>query len=754
MAVKKTEEIDQKTEDKEQTAEDGQQKTENKEHKLGTKETTINIGTRDITIQTGKLARSTNGSVVIKSGGTSLLVTAVKSDEPREDIDFFPLLCDFEERFSSVGRIPGSFNRREGKPPDKSTLTARLMDRPLRPLFPEGYRNDVQVVATTLSVDQENPPDVLAMLGASFALTISDIPFNGPIGAVRVGMIHSKFVANPTFEETEKSDLDLIVAGTADSIMMVEAGANLVTEEVILNALAFAQTVISQQVESQVQFAKEHGRKKAEWTPPETNKTLDDLVEKHAKDSLLKSMDNVKDKDTHKKFLKEAKEKVTAAFTGLIESNNKNAKGLKEEYEKNPKKIDKYLKNKIALLEEELMRKQVIEEGVRADGRRCNEIRPISCEAGLLERIHGSGLFTRGTTQVLSTCTLGTSGDAQKLDTTDPQTERRYMHHYNFPGYSVGEVKPARTPGRREVGHGMLAERAITPVLPNKTQFPYVIRVISEVLESNGSTSMASTCASTLCLMDAGVPIKAPIAGVAMGLIKEGEKFAVLTDIQGLEDFLGDMDFKVTGSKKGVSALQMDIKISGITLEIMKIALEQARTARLFILEKMLTEIPKPRPELSVWAPRIFTMKVNVSDISTIIGPGGKMIRKITEETEAKIDIEDDGTVLIASTDNDKAFKAKKWIQGLVVKIQPGAVYSGRVVRTAQIGAFVEFLPNKEGMVHISQLQDKRTEKVEDVVKPGDIVVVRVREIDEARRRIGLTMRGITDEEREKALSG
>ncbi len=732
-------------------SEEKQQKKESikTQHTNTPEEVTINLGTKDIIIQTGKLAKSCNASVTIQCGDTVLLVTATCSDEPRKDIDFFPLLCDFEERMSAVGRIPGSYNRRENKPPDKATLTARLMDRPLRPLFPEHFYNDVQVVATVLSIDQVNQPDTLAMLGASFALHISDIPFNEPIGAVRVGLVHNKFIANPTFEEQEKSELDLIVAGTADSIMMVEAGADLVPEETILNALAFAQTIIKQQVETQIMFAKKLGKKKREFAPPQKDSIIVELVEKHAKDSLLKSMDNVKDKDTHKKYIKEAIQKSLKVLEELKSSNNKNAKALNE---REPAALEKAIKAEVNLLEEKLMRKQILEEGARADGRKCNEVRQITCEVGLLPRVHGTGLFTRGTTQVLSSCTLGTSGDAQRLDGVDPQTERKYIHHYNFPGYSVGEVKPSRTPARREVGHGALAERAILPVLPTKEQFPYTIRVISEVLESNGSTSMASTCGSTLSLMDAGVPIKAPIAGVAMGLIKEGDKFAILTDIQGLEDFLGDMDFKVTGSKKGVSALQMDIKIQGITLEIMKIALEQARTARLFILEKMLEAIPKPRTELSKWAPRILTMKVDMSDIGTIIGPGGKMIRRITEETGAKIDIEEDGTVLIASPDNDKAYKAKKWVQGLVEKIQPGAVYSGKVLRVAQIGAFVEILPNKEGMVHISQLQDKRTEKVEDVVKVGDVIAVRVREVDE-RGRISLTMRGITQEEKEKVLA-
>ena len=700
------------------------------------------IGEKEIIIQTGKLAKACNGSITIQCGETILLVTATKSDIPREDIDFFPLLCDFEERISSIGKIPGSYNRREGKPPDKAILTARLMDRPLRPLFPKNYFNDVQVVATALSIDQVNLPDVLAVLGASFALTISDIPFNGPIAAIRVGLVHSKFVANPTFEDLEKSELDIVVAGTSDSILMVEAGARIVSEEVILNAIAFSQPIIKDLVKVQLDLAKQLNVKKSEPELTETDNALIKLIEKQAKELLLKSMDHVTEKTVHKAYIKEAKAKVIKALEELKEENP-----LREYIEKG-----KFLDNEIKSLEGKLMREQILEEGLRADGRKCNEIRDITCEVGIIPRAHGSGLFTRGSTQVLSTSSLGTSGDAQRLDTIDPQSEKKYLHHYNFPGYSVGEVKPSRTPGRREVGHGALAERALLPVLPEKEIFPYTIRVVSEVLESNGSTSMASTCGSTLSLMDAGVPIKAPVAGIAMGLIKEGDKFAILTDIQGVEDFLGDMDFKVTGSKKGITALQMDIKISGITLEIMKVALEQAKIARLFILEKMLTCLPKPRTELSRWAPKILTTKVDTQDISIIIGPGGKMIKKITEITGAKIDIEEDGTVSISSPDIDKAQKARKWVQGLVEKIQPGAIYTGKVMRTAQIGAFVEILPNKEGMVHISQLQDKRTERVDEVVKPGDTVVVRVREVDE-RGRINLTMRGITKEEKDKALA-
>ena len=720
---------------------------EDTNRKESSKEIIINLSGKEIILQTGKIARACNASVTVQCGDNLILVTATCSEEPKKDIDFLPLLCDFEERISAVGKIPGSYNRREGRPTEKAVLISRLIDRPIRPLFPENYYNDIQVVALALSIDQVHPPDVLAMLGASAALTLSNIPFQGPIGAVRVGLVHNKFIANPTYEELEKSDLDLIVSGTSDSIMMVEAGAKLVSEEVILNALAFAQQVIKQQVEAQKQFASLYGSKKMDVAIAQPNKELIQLIEKNSKESLLKSMDNVKDKETHNKYVKEAVEKVVS----VIEEQKEKAKFLTDLKDKTKEEIKKLAKAQVNLFEEKLMRKKILEEGVRADGRKCNEVRTINCEIGLLPRVHGSGLFTRGTTQVLSSCTLGTSGDAQRLDSTDPQTEKKYMHHYNFPGYSVGEVKPMRTPGRREVGHGALAERALIQVLPEHDLFPYTIRIVSDVLESNGSTSMASTCASTLSLMDAGVPLKAPIAGIAMGLIKEGDKFAILTDIQGLEDFLGDMDFKVTGSKKGVSALQMDIKIQGITLEIMKIALEQARLARLFILEKMLSVIPKPRAELSKWAPRILKVKVDMSDIGTIIGPGGKMIRRITDETGAKIDIDDDGTVIIASPDTDKAFKARKWIQGLVEKIQPGAIYSGKVMRVAPIGAFVEILPNKEGLVHISQLQDKRTERVEDVVKVGDIVAVRVREIDE-KNRISLTMRGITKEEQDKAL--
>lgn len=727
------------TKKKEKTLTENNKSKENNEK---VKEIITKAGTKEIIVQTGKLANLAHGAITIQSGDTIVLVTACRSSEPKPDVDFFPLLCDFEERISACGRIPGSFTRREGKPTDKATLTARLIDRPIRPLFPKNYFHDVQVVATVLSVDVINPPDVLSILGASYALMLSDIPFQGPIGAVRIGYVHNKFVANPTYEELEKSELDIVVVGTSDSILMVEAGADIVPEETILNAIAFAQTIIKEQVQDQINFVKSFDVKKHDYATPETNHKLITLIEKHAKGDLLRSIDHVTDKDVHANLVKEGTEKVKVEISKLPEDDPL------RELLTNEKLLHNEIKNYLATL----MRKQVLEEGIRADGRKCHEIRDINIEVGLLPRTHGSALFTRGTTQVLSTCALGTSSEAQKLDTIDPQTEKRYMHHYNFPGYSVGEVKPSRTPGRREIGHGALAERAIIPVLPEKNVFPYTVRVVSEVLASNGSTSMASTCGSTLCLMDAGVPIKAPIAGVAMGLIKEGDKFAVLTDIQGLEDFLGDMDFKVTGSKKGVTALQMDIKIPGITLEIMKVALEQAKVARLFILEKMLEVIPKPRTELSKWAPRIISIKVDTSDISTIIGPSGKMIKRIVEETGAKIDIEQDGTVLIASNEVDRAYKAKKMIKGLIEKIQPGAVYSGRVVRTAHIGAFVEILPNKEGLCHISQLQDKRTENVEDVVKPGDIVVVRVREVDD-RGRIYLTMRGITQEEREKALA-
>ncbi len=697
----------------------------------------IVIDGKTITVKAGRMAKQAGGAVEVYCGETMVLVTCTESKKVRDGIDYFPLLVDYEEKLYSVGRIPGSFGRREGKAPDKCILTSRLIDRPVRPLFQEGYRNDVQIVATTMSADMENPPETLAMLGASFALELAGLPFNGPIGAVRVGRVDGKFVGNPTYDQLDNSDMDLIVAGTESSIMMVEAGCDFVTEKDILSAIDYAHQIIKKQVESQRDFVKAFGRTVKEFDAPPSLDSLKEIVQSKTTEALKASMDSVTDKKVRQGFIDQAIKAITDTIAELADDHElKKVSGSK---------IAEYLEN----YEAELMRAKVLDTGVRADGRRCDEVRPITVECGILPRTHGTGLFTRGTTQVLSVATLGIGSDAQRLDSVDPQTEKRYMHHYNFPGFSVGEVKPMRGPGRREIGHGALAERAIMPALPSQDEFPYVIRVVSEVLESNGSTSMASTCGSSLSLMDAGVPLKATIGGIAMGLILEGERFAVLTDIQGLEDFLGDMDFKVTGSRDGITALQMDIKIEGISLEVMRIALDQAKKGRVHIIEKMEAVLPAPREEMSPWAPRIITIHINQEDIGTVIGPGGKMIRRIIEETGATIDIEDDGTVRIGSVDQEGGKAARDWIQNLVKRIEVGVVYNGRVTRIIPVGCFVEVLPGKEGLVHISQLENRRVEKVEDVVAVGQKVVVKVKEIDE-RNRVNLTMKGVSDEEKQQ----
>ncbi len=702
-----------------------------------TKDHIVNIDMLDknIEIKVGRLANGANGACEVKCGDTLVLVTCCASREPKEGIDYFPLLVDYEERIYSVGRIPGGFMRREGKATDKAILTSRLIDRPIRPLFDTAYRNDVQINVLTLSTDQVNPPDVLAILGASFALELAALPFKGPIGAIRVGRIDGQFIANPTFAQLEKSDMDMVVAGTSQSIMMVEAGMDLVPETIVLEAIEFAHNIIKQQVKVQTEFMHSLGIHKQ--IPPEEipNNELNDLIKLVATKPLIDSMTNVKTKNIRQAFLDEAFNNVINHIEQLAEGNP-----LKEV---SRKEIKYYLEE----YEASLMREQVMSTGFRADGRRCDEIRPISVETSILPRVHGSGLFTRGTTQVLSCLTLGINIDAQRLDTIDPVKEKRYMHHYNFPGFSVGEVKPSRGPGRREIGHGALAERALIPVLPDPKDFPYVIRIVSEVLESNGSTSMASTCGSTLALCDAGVPIKDMVAGIAMGLIYENDKFAILSDIQGLEDFLGDMDFKVTGTSEGITALQMDIKIEGISINIMKYALEQAKKGRIHILEKMKNHISQPRPNLSAYAPRLLSITIDTNDIGTVIGPGGKMIRKIIEETGASIDISDDGTILIASVDQLGGESAREIILRLVKRIQVGDVYAGKVTRIIPMGCFVEVLPGKEGMVHISQLENRRVEKVEDVVTLGQRVIVKVKEIDE-RQRVNLTMKGVSEDEK------
>jgi polyribonucleotide nucleotidyltransferase len=699
------------------------------------------VGGKTVQFETGRLAKSASGAVVVRCEDTFIMVTATGSEKPRPGIDFFPLLVDFEEKMYSVGRLPGGYLKREGRPSDKAVLSSRLIDRPIRPLWPDGYRNDVQIVATPMSVDQ-NPADVLAILGASMALELSGLPFEGPIGAARVGRINGEWVINPTYEQIEQSDIDLVVSGTADSILMVEAGAQFVNEADLLEAIALAHVEIQQQVAIQHKFREQCGVTKKPFVSPFNTQPLHDLVKEVAEAQVQAAYHNF-DRDARKALLETAKTQVKEAVAALAEDH-----AIKQLLAQEP--LD-FVGEAFKKMEKRIMRDMIMKEGTRADGRKVTEIRPIKCDVGLLPRVHGSGLFTRGSTQVMSVCTLGAPGDAQQLDGVDPATEKRWIHHYAFPGFSVGEVKPLRSPGRREIGHGALAERAVAPVLPPKDVFPYTIRVNSDVLESNGSTSMASTCGAILALMDAGVPIKSPVAGIAMGLIKEGEDFAVLSDIQGVEDFLGDMDFKVTGTRDGVTALQMDIKIRGISVEIMRLAVEQARVGRHHILDKMNEALTAPRETLSMWAPRIISVWIDTDQIGTVIGPGGKMIRSIIEQTGATIDIEDNGLVTITSVSGEGGEKAKAIIERLTMKIERGLVMKGRVVRIIPAGAFVELIPGKDGMVHISQLMNQRVEKVEDVVKVGDEVIVKVVDIDD-RGRINLTMKGVTEEDRTLAL--
>ena len=699
------------------------------------KTATFDVDGKVIKVRTGRMAKQASGACEVYCGDSMVLVTATEGKQARDGIDYFPLLVDYEEKLYAVGRVPGSFGRREGKAPDKVILVSRLIDRPIRPLFPEGYRKDVQIQATAMSADHDNPTDVLAMLGASVALGVAGLPFNGPIGAVRVARVNGKFVANPSYQQMEESDIDLVVAGTENSIMMVEAGCKLVSEIDILAAIDYAHQQIKRQCEVQKNFFRSLGIAKKEFEAPPQIDSLRNIIVQKCSDKLKQSMDRVTEKAVRTGLLDECKALIKESIAELPEDHE-----LKSASQS---KIAEYLE----LYEAELMRAQVLDTGMRADGRRCHEIRPITVETTILPRAHGTGLFTRGTTQVLSIATLGIGSDAQRLDSIDPQTEKRYMHHYNFPGYSVGEVKPNRGPGRREIGHGALAERALMPVLPSHTDFPYTIRVVSEVLESNGSTSMASTCGSSLALMDAGVPTLHTVGGIAMGLILEGDKFAILSDIQGLEDFLGDMDFKVAGSRDGITALQMDIKIEGISLDIMRVALDQAKAGRVHIIDKMEAVLPHPRKEMSQWAPRIITIQIDPEDIGTVIGPGGKVIRRIIEETGATIDIEDSGIVLVGSVDQAGGEAARDWILRLVKRIEAGGVYEGRVTRIIPMGCFVEVLPGKEGMVHISQLKNERVEKVEDVVSVGQRVIVKVREIDD-RNRVNLTMKAVTPEEK------
>jgi polyribonucleotide nucleotidyltransferase len=680
----------------------------------------FNLAGRPFIVETGKLAKQANGSVLVRYGDTAVLVTAVVSARPREGIDFFPLLVDYEERLYAVGKIPGSFLRREGRPTESAILAARTIDRPIRPLFPKGFRNDVQVVATVLSVDSDNPTDVTAMIGASIALSISEIPFAGPVAGVHVGRVDGKLMINPSVQQTEKSDMDLIIAGTKDAIMMVEAGAKEVTEEEILEAILFGHEEIKKIVAFQEEIKREIGKEPLAVELSESDPEIVESVKEFAFEKVA-SVLKTSEKLERQALLEQVKEETHQHF----------AEELGEEvYKEKARDLDEVLDS---IIKDEV-RRMIAEDRTRVDGRGLDEIRPISCEVGVLPRTHGSGLFTRGQTQVLSIVTLGRGSEEQILDGLNDEDTKRYIHHYNFPAFSVGEIKPMRGPGRREIGHGALAERALVPLIPSEDEFPYTIRVVSEVLESNGSSSQASICGSTLALMDAGVPIKKPVAGIAMGLVKYEEEFCILTDIQGLEDHLGDMDFKVAGTEDGITAIQMDMKISGISKKILQQALEQARKGRLFILGKMLEAIPEPRIELSAYAPRMITMEIDTEKIRDVIGPGGKVIRKIIEETGVDIDIEDDGRVFITSIDREAGENAKAIIERLTSDVEVGKTYLGKVVRIMNFGAFVEILPGKEGLVHISQLEKERVAKVEDVVQEGDEILVKVIEIDKLGR--------------------
>ena len=671
----------------------------------------MEVGGRSFVIENGKMAKQANGAVLVRYGDTVVLVTATASKEPREGVDFFPLTVDYEEKMYAVGKIPGGFIKREGRPGNSAILCARLIDRPIRPLFNKGFRNDVQIVATVMSVEQDNPPEIAAMIGASCALCVSDIPFNGPIAGVRVGRVDGKFVINPTVEQRKVSDLNLTVAGSHDAVMMVEAGANELPEDVVLEAILFGHKEIQRIVEFQRDIMAACGKEKREMKLFEIPEALEKGIREYAAERLDKAVRNP-DK-------LQRDEDIAVVNADTMEH-------FLVEYPDNAKEIAQVLHD----VEKDIVRHMITHEKIRPDGRALDEVRPVSCEVGILPRAHGSGLFTRGQTQILTVTTLGSLSDEQVLDGLGTEKSKRYIHQYNFPGYSVGEARPIRSPGRREIGHGALAERALVPVIPSEEEFPYTLRLVSEVLESNGSSSMGSVCGSTLSLMHAGVPIKRPVAGVAMGLVKEGDEYTILTDIQGMEDALGDMDFKVAGTEVGVTAIQMDIKIAGITREILSSALAQAKRGREFIMGKMMECISEPADDLSPYAPRVTTMHIKTDKIRTVIGPGGKMIKKIVDETGTQIDIEEDGTIRISATDQDAAKKAVAIIEDLVREVEVGAVYKGRVTRTMTFGAFVEVLPGKEGLCHISQLAKERIEKVEDVVNVGDELEVKVTEID------------------------
>ena len=676
------------------------------------------IGGRTVSVEIGKYAEQANGSCMVSCGETVVMTNVTLADKPRDGIDFFPLGVDFEEKMYSVGKIPGGFKKREGRASDKAILTSRLIDRPIRPLFPKGFLNDVSVIATAMSVEPDIQPEVYAMMGSSIALSISDIPFAGPTGSVVVGYIDGEYVINPTQSQKERSKLNLNLAGTKDAIMMVEAGANEISEKEMLDAILFGHEAIKEQCAFIEFICKEVGKPKKDIELHLPSAESEAVIRPYA-DKMLTEALKTFDRYERKANQDEVEKKVT------------------EHFEQTNPEVVADIGDVLYKMTKEKVRARILNEGIRPDGRKLTEIRPIWCEAGILPRVHGSGVFTRGMTQVITTATLGTISEVQKLENLDDNdTFKRYMHHYNMPGYSTGEAKPLRSPGRREIGHGALAERALDPVIPSEAEFPYAIRTVSEVVSSNGSTSQASICGSTLALMDAGVPIKAPVAGIAMGLMKseDGKKVAILSDIQGLEDFLGDMDFKVAGTSKGITAIQMDIKIKGIDENILRTALEQARQGRLFILEQMLKVLPAPRAELSKYAPKIISFNIDPDKIREVIGSGGKVINKIIDETGVKIDITDDGTVFIATADQEMSEKAKKMVLAIAKDPEVGDEFTGKVVRILDFGAFVELAPGKDGMIHISKLAKERVEKVTDVVNIDDTVTVKVIKIDEKGR--------------------
>jgi polyribonucleotide nucleotidyltransferase len=697
-----------------------------------TKEFSIDWAGRKLTVEYGQLAKQANGAALIRYGDTAVLSTATASKQPKP-LDFFPLTVNYEERLYAVGKIPGGFIKREGRPSERAVLTSRLIDRPIRPLFADGFRNEVQVISMVMSVDQDCSSEMAAMFGSSLALTVSDIPFEGPIAGVQVGLIEGEFIINPNVEQLDKSEINLIVAGTKDAINMVEAGADEVPEETMLEAIMFGHEEIKRLISFQEEIAAQVGKEKMEIELYQINQDLEAEVRGICEEDMIQAI-QVQEKHAREAAIKVVKDNVIAKFEDK-EADEIQLKQVKQV-------LDKLVKGEV--------RRLITEEKVRPDGRGLDEIRPLASQVGLMPRTHGSGLFTRGQTQALSICTLGALGDVQVIDGLGLEESKRFMHHYNFPLFSVGETGPIRGPGRREIGHGALGERALDPIIPNEKDFPYTIRLVSEVLESNGSTSQASICASTLAMMDAGVPIKAPVAGIAMGLIQSGEHYSILTDIQGMEDHLGDMDFKVAGTAKGVTALQMDIKIEGLSREILEEALQQAKSGRMHILDSMLSTISESREQLSQYAPKIVTMSINPDKIRDVIGPSGKQINKIIEETGVKIDIEQDGTVFISSTDEEMIKKAKKIIEDIVREVEVGQMYLGKVKRIEKFGAFVEIFNGKDGLVHISELAEERIGKVEDVVSIGDELLVKVTEIDK-QGRVNLSRKAVLKEQREKA---